>query len=384
MLRFATKPPKKLYDLKLFGHYGHGHGTIHLVEHLGRLALVEDKPITIAVVDPYDDLTKATVLNPRYATNVPHRLVNIWGCRMSGCNQGRILDALTEEPFEVKGQEYGILGFKGTGRDADGKDMVLHPTHWYDGTKRWDYCPNGDHHGRRWGFVLKRAGLDEMADRVLDKMLAEFKIPVTPYLNMNPLANRVLEAIVKEHGERGGDLDLLRAEEPVQLTRALSTNIRMLFAARFFDSNINRIMEPYLNAEALATIDQAFVLMLIRLANNAKRLNSCGSFEDNRLFDGTLADTENLVIAPRDEISLPLVGAENLFYGANHCLAGQAWFAYIDIMRPFLAKLEKLGNGKTAALIKEIKDDFCLIFSTVLEGLQARRKTADSRVPNPA
>jgi hypothetical protein len=53
-------------------------------------------------------------------------------------------------------------------------------------------------------------------------------------------------------------------------------------------------------------------------------------------------------------------------------------------MRPFLAKLEKLGNGKTAALIKEIKDDFCLIFSTVLEGLQARRKTADSRVPNPA
>ncbi|MFA6530963.1 MAG: hypothetical protein WCT31_04485, partial [Candidatus Micrarchaeia archaeon] len=332
MLRFATKPPKELLKFTHVPYLKH-----ILVEHLGKLAVVEEKPITIAVMDPYDDLSKATVTHPRYATRVPHKLVEVWGCRMSGCTTGRIIDVLMEEPFEAKGKEHGILGFKGTGRKAEENDMALNPEKWYDETDGWVQPQTGDHHNRKWGFVMEQAGRDEMADPELDGIFARFQIPVTPYLSMNPLADGLLEAIVNEHG---GNIDKLRTERPVQLTRALSTNVRMLMATRLFNGDTIEMIAPYLDADALLEMDKSFIRMVVELAGNSKMLTTTGQLEDNRLLDGTMMDTENLAVRPKGEIYGGLVvTADELFYSSSRILSGAKLMEYAMEMKRFIQEL---------------------------------------------
>lgn len=288
--------------------------TTKLTKHFGKPVLVETEAVEIARIPITGDrLEESIILHPRYVPrNIKYEKMFVRGRR-----RGRTMDILLDDPIERDEQTYGVLNFKGVGRDAADTAMVIHPTRWYlyDGKRyRWESRKNGDRYGRRWGAVTKQQALAEFTNPIFD----QFQIPHTPYIAMHDIPQEISDYICKVHS---GTLSPLS-----QIVRAFSTNIRE-------DEAPSDLKYGYCLPEKLADMDAKMINAQLKVAQEGKNIILEGSIRENRCIDGLWTDKENFYIANCDYHRPAVFVSDMVMYSLEMCKSTEWLNTYLQILK---------------------------------------------------
>jgi hypothetical protein len=296
--------------------------TSHITTYNGKPIIVNDNPITVAQIPVNGEaLHQSVLLHPRYAKDIDHRLIEIYGfvrgrgidvveyAPVGGGHDGKrksVADELRENGLPA----YNVLNFKGTGADAD-EPLSMHPTHWWINGEWIKRRSGGFSEMRMWGGVWYSWAEDEFKN----DMLRSSGIPTVEHLSIHRVPGKIVDTIF--HGSRHKRRDL------TQIVRAYNTNIRIRDCVGPTPAIMPKQVRQYIHPKDLVVGDSSLVLRQIHLAESGKELYCNGDVDDNRLIDGLFLDMENYEVGViRDTQGNPgLKAIQSVVFAMNNSMA---------------------------------------------------------------
>jgi hypothetical protein len=204
---------------------------------------------------------------------------------VEGRRRGKGIEIFLETPLIIGAKPYWILSFKGSGAEADGRAMVIHPVLYYYGHGKWTL---GDFwQGRTWGVIEKAD-----AETEFHNILKVLGWPCAPHIALNDFPSDVVSNIAKvesthykrEDGQEPSELKLS------QIVRVFSTNIRTDEAGQL-SSDEAKLHLP--KPAKIAKMDAIAIKSIFRLKNIGTSISSSFNVAENRFIDGLFTDSEN-------------------------------------------------------------------------------------------
>jgi len=334
-------------------------------DYFGYPILREERPLTLARIPIHSDrLEDSVIVHPRYVpSGVEHELLTTRVYR-----RGRSLDFFLDEPIVVDGEEYGILNFKGVGRDAR-RNLVINPDRWYSWVfvttglfkKGWKPREQVDPYDRIWGAVRPQKAQREYPAKVFK----EYDFRYAPHIQLNSVPQKIAAQIRKVEKAK-------ERHQYVQLVRALKTNIRIDDPER--NGVIQHVKTPFFCRDAperLAEIDTSVINAQLQLAERGKMIRLTGCIPDNRYIDGLFTDAENYVI-DRFEHSSSEYLIKGIIQSSQDVLSPN----FLRAEEEYFAKMETLIEGSPAIT----RDNWGKVLDTLLrEKSQAKFRQRQRR-----